>query len=263
MDGNYTLVIMHFNVLRLFQEKRNKLPHFLVLGVQKGGTTSLQKLLEQHQEVYLPECKEIHYFTQHSQKGTEWYTSHYTNAKKGQKRGDITPFYIFHPEAPRRIHNLLPKVKMIVLLRDPVERTLSQYFHAKRNGFENLELLEALEAEKYRLKKGGEYSLQKHSYKARSCYLEQLDRYENLFSKRQLLVLKSETLFNEPKLIWERLQAFLQLKTQPIPENVYKYNSGANEAKDINEDIKKMLRREFRKTVLGVRERYGIDWGWN
>ncbi|WP_115125952.1 sulfotransferase domain-containing protein [Synechococcus sp. GEYO] len=253
---------MNSDMLKVFQIHRNKLPHFLVLGVQKGGTTSLQRLLEQHQDVYLPKCKEVHYFTQHSHEARSWYASHYTKAKKGQKRGDITPFYIFHPEAPRRIHNLLPRVKMIILLRDPVERTLSQYFHARRNGFEQLELPEALQAEEYRLRNGGAYSLQKHSYKARSYYIEQLDRYEKLFKKNQIMVLKSETLFAEPKIIWGKIQEFINLKTQSLPKNIYKYNSGEDEAKTVDESIRTKLREEFKETVLAVRERYGIDWGW-
>ena len=176
--------------------ERLRLPHFLGLGTQKGGTTSLQKLLEQHPGVYLPTCKEVHYFSQHAEEPLRWYAEHYRDARRGQRRGDITPFYLFHPDVPARIRALLPQAKMIVLLRDPVERTLSQVFHARRHGFEALEVAEALAAEHERLASGNAYSFQKHSYVARSRYLDQLDRYEALFPQRQLLVLKSEDLFN-------------------------------------------------------------------
>ena len=118
--------------------RRLRLPHFLGLGTQKGGTTSLQKLLEQHPGVYLPPCKEVHYFTVHTKKPADWYAAHYSRAQPRQRRGDITPFYLFHPEVPNRIRSLMPRARMIVLLRDPVERALSQVFHARRHGFEAL-----------------------------------------------------------------------------------------------------------------------------
>ena len=72
--------------------RRLRLPHFLGLGTQKGGTTSLQKLLEQHPGVYLPTCKEIHYFSQHAEEPARWYAEHYRDARLGQRRGDITRF---------------------------------------------------------------------------------------------------------------------------------------------------------------------------
>ena len=131
--------------------RRLRLPHFLGLGTQKGGTTSLQKLLEQHPGVYLPPCKEVHYFSLHAEEPARWYAEHYRDARRGQRRGDITPFYLFHPDVPARIRALLPRARMIVLLRDPVERALSQVFHARRHGFETLEVADALAAEPERL----------------------------------------------------------------------------------------------------------------
>ena len=160
---------------------RLRLPHFVGLGTQKGGTTSLQRLLEQHPGVYLPPCKEVHYFTLHSEEPARWYAEHYRDARLGQRRGDITPFYLFHPKVPARIRALLPQARMIVLLRDPVERALSQVFHARRHGFEELDVVDALAAEHERLTAGNTYSFQKHSYVARSRYLEQLIAMKHCF----------------------------------------------------------------------------------
>ena len=124
-----------------------RLPDFLVLGTQKGGTTSLQQLLGHHPEVFLAAGKEVHYFSLHHDQPLSWYAAHYATAAAEQRCGDITPFYLFHPEIPGRIRALLPQVKLIALLRDPVERALSQVFHARRLGFEPLEPAEALAAE--------------------------------------------------------------------------------------------------------------------
>lgn len=241
---------------------RKRLPHFLVLGTQKGGTTSLQKLLEQHPGVYLPPCKEVHYFSLHADESPSWYASHYQNARWGQKRGDITPFYLFHPQAPERIQALLPRVRLIALLRDPVERTLSQYFHARRHGFESLDLGEALAAEPERLQSGGSYSFQKHSYLARSRYLEQLDRYEALFPRKRMLVLKSEELFNHTESTWKQIQHFLKLREIPLPSKLPRANAGQNEAVGINPEVRAQLKSELASTAAGVKARYGIDWGW-
>ncbi len=243
--------------------RQKRLPHFLGLGTQKGGTTSLQELLEQHPGVYLPACKEVHYFSQHAEEPARWYADHYRDAKRGQRRGDITPFYLFHPDVPARIRALLPRAKMIVLLRDPVERALSQVFHARRHGFEALEVADALAAEPERLATGGLYSLQKHSYVARSRYLEQLDRYEALFSHRQLLVLKSEDLFNNTAFIWETIQQFLKLPVIPLPIALPKANAGSGEAAEVEPEVRAQLRDALSTTASGVKQRYGIDWGWS
>ena len=249
--------------LRDLWPARERLPHFLVLGTQKGGTTSLQKLLEQHPGVYLPPCKEVHYFSLHADESPSWYSSHYRNARWRQKRGDITPFYLFHPQAPERIHSLLPRVRLITLLRDPVERSLSQYFHARRHGFESLDLSEALASEPQRLATGEAYSFQKHSYTARSRYLEQLDRYEALFPSNQLLILKSEDLFQNTDMVWEKIQHFLKLRAIPLPNSLPRANAGRGEAEVIPEEVRQRLRNALETTASGVKKRYGIDWGWN
>jgi len=152
---------------------------------------------------------------------------------------------------------------MIVLLRDPVERTLSQVFHARRHGFEALEVADALAAEPERLATGGAYSFQKHSYVARSRYLEQLDRYEALFPQRQLLVLKSEDLFNNTLAVWHTIQQFLNLEAIPLPMALPKANAGSGEATQVPAAVRGQLREALSTTASGVKERYGIDWGWS
>ena len=180
-----------------------------------------------------------------------------------QQRGDSTPFYLFHPQAPERIQALLPNVRLIALLRDPVERSLSQYFHARRHGFESLDLSEALTAETNRLATGEAYSFQKHSYVARSQYLEQLDRYEALFPKKRMLVLKSEDLFNYTQSTGKQIQQFLKLRDIPLPMKLPRANAGQGEASEIAPQVREQLKSELAATSAGVKARYGIDWGWS
>ena len=239
-----------------------RLPDFLVLGTQKGGTTTLQQLLIQHPGVCLAPGKEVHYFSKHWDQPTAWYASHYAGAAPQQRCGDITPFYLFHPQAPKRIHSLLPNAQLIVLLRDPVERALSQYFHSVRLGFETLPLEDALDAEEERLSTGKLQHLQEHSYVSRSRYLEQLDRYLELFPGRQLLVLQSETLFADPTATWRQIEAFLALPQAPCPAAAPKANAGQGEARAVTAGIRRDLRRQLEATALGVRERFGFGWDW-
>ena len=239
-----------------------RLPDFLGLGTQKGGTTSLHKWLSTHQQVFLPACKEVHYFDQQPEQPTSWYAQHFQNAQPEQVCGEITPFYLFHPDVPTRIHAVLPKVRMIVLLRDPVERTLSQVFHARKRGFESLMPEEALAAEASRLQSGNPESLQKHSYVSRSRYLEQLNRYETLFGQDQLLILQSEQLFSEPEKLWVQLLHFLQLEIIPLTKEFPQANRREGITNSVSKAVKNKLRNELAATALGVRERYGFGWDW-
>lgn len=240
----------------------SSLPDFLVLGTQKGGTTTLHRLLNQHPEIYLPACKEVHYFDQHYDKGQRWYNDQFQAAQPGQCCGDITPFYLFHPDVPERVHRLLPHARLIVLLRDPVERAISQLFHSRKRGFETLEPAEAFAAEKQRLASGAAYSQQKHSYVSRSRYLEQLDRYEALFPSDQLLILRSEDLFAQPDQIWPRILEFLGVPAIDLPGPLPQANAGDGLAAGIDPALKKQLRLELAETVSGVQRRYGIHWTW-
>ena len=239
-----------------------RLPDFLGLGTQKGGTTTLHTLLATHPQVFLPACKEVHYFDLHADREPGWYAAHFAAASETQRCGDITPFYLFHPEVPRRIQALLPRARMIVLLRDPVERALSQVFHAQRKGFEPLGLKQALAAEPERLASGNPYNLQKHSYVARSRYLEQLQRYEALFAADQLLVLRSEDLFQQPEQVWKQLLRFLELDAHPLPMRLPQANAGSGEAAAVDPEIREQLRCQLAATAAGVQERYGFGWGW-
>jgi hypothetical protein len=247
-----------------------RLPTFLCLGTQKGGTTTLHRLLVQHPQVFLPACKEVHYFSLHDQQPLSWYAEHYSSAQPGQRCGDITPYYLFHPRAPQRIQQVLPQAKLIVLLRDPVERSLSQVFHARRLGFEPLELEAALAAEAERLAGAEErlrepgstdYSHQKHSYLSRSRYEQQLQRYEALFPVRQLLVLRSEDLFSKAEQSWQQIQAFLELDPMPLPAPLARANAGRGEAEAVPEQVRAQLRHALADTAAAMQQRYRISWG--
>ena len=236
-----------------------RLPDFLGLGVQKGGTTTLHRLLRTHPGVALAPAKEVHYFTLHYEQGPRWYGRQFSAARPDQCCGEITPYYLFHPAVPRRVHGLVPHVKLIVLLRDPVERTLSHYFHSRRLGLEPLGLEAALAAEAGRLAdaepvlaqpSGRHRSHQENSYLSRSRYERQLPQWRALFPPEQLLVLRSEELFQRPAHGWARVQRFLGLEPHPLPQAAasLRANPGSGEAARVPQLMRDRLRQELSGT---------------
>ncbi|EAU71093.1 putative deacetylase sulfotransferase [Synechococcus sp. BL107] len=157
----------------------------------------------------------------------------------------------------------MPKVKMIVLLRDPAERAISQILHAKRKGFETLSPEEAIAREQERLQQGGIWSLQKHSYIGRSRYLEQLDRYEKLFKKDQMLILKSEDLFEKPAQEWIKITEFLGIRSDLRLPSMPKANEGVSMNEKLKQRLRRKIRKELQATADGIKERYGFEWTWN
>lgn len=245
------------------------LPSFVVLGTQKGGTTTLQEQLLRHPQAFLSDQKELQFFTLHFALGLAWYERQFAAANPEQHCGDITPYYLFHPEVPQRLRQCLPQARLVVVLRDPVERTLSGLFHSIRLGLEPEGVERALALEPSRLQgaeeclravDGVHRSHQVHSYVARSRYEQQLDRFEPELQAGRLLVLRSEDWFARPEQIWPQLLAFLGLKEQPLPLQSRAFNTGAGEAALVPSGIRARLRAELEPTYEAMAQRYGLHW---
>jgi hypothetical protein len=200
------------------------LPAVLLIGAQRSGTTSLFNYLIRHPAVLPPLGKEIHYFDLHYARGVRWYRGRFPYAYRlrgGAITLDASPYYLVHPRAPERAARLLPEVKLVAVLRNPVERAFSHYQHEVRDGRETLSFADAIEQESRRLEGEEErlrdepdyYSFNHHrySYTRRGLYLEQLGRWMAHFPRSQLLVLQSEALFHDPAAAVARVQAFLGL----------------------------------------------------
>lgn len=246
-----------------------RLPSFLCLGAQKAGTTSLQELLSRHPQVFLPRLKEVQYFTLHSDRDPTWYAGAYAEARENQRCGDITPYYLFHPAAPARIKSLLPGVRLVVLVREPVERALSGYFHSRRLREERLSIEHAFAAEDQRLagadevlrRPGGRHrSHQMHSYLSRSRYEVQIRRYLDHFDSSQILLIRSEDLFADPASEWDRLLPFLGLDSLPLPGPIPHANRGRSEATRVDERFRSRLRERLEPTYVEMEAEHGIRW---
>lgn len=243
--------------------------YFLGLGAQKAGTTTLHGWLEQHPQLFLPACKEVHFFSLYYFRGWSWYEQHFhPGLDAGLKCGEITPYYLFHPEASERIAAMLPEVRLIVLLRDPVDRAISQYFHARRLGFESLSLRAAFDLETDRLAgadavlaadAGRHQAHQEQSYLSRSLYGEQLRRYRQRFKDEQLLVLRSEDLFERPDRCWQQLLDHLELQPMDCPP-LPRANRGRGEQGEVSAEDRAAIRVRLARVYEEMQRDYGFSW---
>lgn len=214
--------------LRRLNASRRALPYFLIIGAQKGGTTSLYNDLVQHPQVAGALRKELHYFDINNHRSVNWYRAHFPILGRSTRiTGEASPYYLFHPYASVRIKDLLPDVKLIVMLRNPIDRAWSHYHHEITRGFEKLSFEQAIEAESRRVGDPSTIGADSNSdaachhrhfsYLARGRYAQQLRRWFEFFPREQMLVLKSEEYFEDPATTYCQLLEFLGLDgLQPV-----------------------------------------------
>ncbi len=197
-------------------------PAFMIIGTQKGGTTSLFRYLSKHPDVEMAFKKEVHFFDCFYFKGIDWYLSHFPLRSEAAQSGEASPTYLFHPEAPSRIHAAFPQAKFIALLRNPVERAYSHHQMEFRRGRDSLSFEEAIAKEPERLRDsnpdiaGGNW--RRYSYVSRGMYIEQMARWLEVFPREQFLIIKSEEFFREPERFFGQVLEFLGLPSFPLPE---------------------------------------------
>ena len=228
------------------------LPNFLVIGAQKSGTSSMFSYLKQHPQVLRPIFKEPYFFDRQYHRGLAWYGSNFPSQRAVNRLNDrmgrahltfeATATYIFDEHVPARVARDLKTRKFILLLRNPAERVISAFQHARRMGIESRSLAEAVESDmqRYRAEAAGEKENGQHprpSYLKRGIYHEAVARWQSVFSPDDLLVLQSETLFAEPAKVMTEVFQFLDLP-QPSridfePQNVGGYKEREAEVRDV------------------------------
>lgn len=257
------------------------LPDFLIIGAQKGGTTSLYNYLIQHPGVTPALKKEVHFFDNNFARGARWYKSHFPRRSEvhdagaaGATRlltGESSPYYLFHPLAPERAFETVPATKLIVMLRHPVERALSHHQHNVRKRDEALPFSEALEQEEERLA-GEEQRLirgevsrsrrhQNFSYRARGAYLDQLERWTRFFRREQLLVLSSEAFYRNTQTSLNDVTDFLDLP-RFIWKSYERHNSGGG-YKRMDALLRQQLLAHFEPHNRRLEDYLGVTFGWD
>ncbi|WP_160050660.1 sulfotransferase domain-containing protein [Nocardiopsis sp. FR4] len=210
------------------------LPDILICGAQRAGTTSLFKALCRHPAVTGPTLRKgVHFFDTDYDRGLDWYRAHFPTRAALRARGgrprtrvvESSPYYLFHPLAAERIARDLPDVRVVVVLRDPVERAYSAHAHERARGFETEDFARALELEPRRLAGEEEriladpgyrsHSHQHHGYVARGRYVDQLVRLEKHLGRDRLHVVDHADLFDGTAEALAGIERFLGLPPGP------------------------------------------------
>jgi sulfotransferase family protein len=236
------------------------LPDYVVVGTQKSGTSYVGQGLAQHPAIVPASRSEVHYFDWHFPRGDAWYRAHFptrlTRERMLRQRGEfacgeVTPSYLFAPVVAPRIAALLPDAKFIVMLRNPVDRLLSQYHHDVRRGKQARSLDAAI----------AHGLAQLHAwphYLGRSLYAGQLERWFHVFDRSQIHVMISERMFADPVRAICELHEFIGL-TPVAPEPArnwgVRYPPMADELRDRLQDF-------FAEDVARLAELLGADPGW-
>ncbi len=264
--------------------RMRSLPDFIIIGAQKSGTTSLYNFLAQHPLVIPATTKEIHFFdnvNNNFARGRNWYRSHFPSSlykiykkathKQGFITGEASPYYIFHPLVPRRISEMVPRVKLIVLLRNPLDRAYSHYQHNVRMGREPLSFEEAIDSEEERLEGEIEKMLvdqnywsfnhQHFSYRSRGIYIDQLRAWQTYFTREQILVLGSEDFYSNLSATYNKALTFLNLPNWGLVEYGKHNYWGRYQLMDAT--TKKRLLDYFEPYNKELYDFLGIEFDWD
>ena len=182
------------------QADASTLPTFLIIGAQKSGTSSLWAYLRQHPQVFLPDFKEPGFFVEEVRwhLGLDWYRGLFAGAGDAIARGEASTFYTMYPYAtggPERMAAIIPDVRLIYLMRDPIQRMRSAYVQALADGLERRKISEAL--------------LLDPRYVSFTRYALQAEQYLDWFPRDQMLFLTAEDLKDRREETLKEVQTFV------------------------------------------------------
>lgn len=271
---------------RLWTADLRTLPDLLVIGAQRSGTSSLYRYLRMHPNVAGPLRKEVDYFGFRFDRGEHWYRANFplmARRELAQRLGrpfltfEATPDYLLHPLAAGRAGALVPDARIVVLLRDPVDRAVSHFRHAVRHGWETLPFQDALAAEPDRL--DGEMAhihenpgyrasaLRRYSYVTRGLYAEQIARWLEVFPRGQLLAIDATQLYEDPAGALHTVLDFVGLpRWQPAEFRNYSYRTAdvhkGSSTSGVGESLDD-LRRHFRPANAELERLLGQSFSWS
>lgn len=218
------------------------MPNFLIIGAAKSGTTSLYNYIQQHPAVYMSSNKEPRFFAFEGKrpdfrgpgddpvayKGVvtdmESYKQLFAGVSGEVAIGEASTHYLYNPEVPAKIRRHLPEVRLIAMLRDPVERAYSSFMHKRREGFEpHTDFETALQEEPSRIR--GNWALLWH-YKSMGFYYEQVKRYFELFDREQIRIYLYEDFRSDPLSVTRDIFRHLGVDESFKPDMAIKHNAG-------------------------------------
>jgi hypothetical protein len=255
-------------------------PDFIIIGAHKSGTTSLYNYLIQHPGVMAALRKEVHFFDKFYWRRGLWYRACFPTVWEKARRsrqlgytcrtGEATPYYLYHPDIPRRVKRHVPQARLIVVLRDPVERAFSHYRVNVKTGRETVSFEEALDREEDRLR-GETEKLQRnpyyyspahmrYSYLGRGVYVDQLQNWLRFFPREQMLILNSQGLRNDTSNTFLKTLDFVGLPAWEPAE--YKTYLVSPKDLELSDATRQRLIAYFRPHNQRLYDYLGLDFGW-
>lgn len=250
---------------------KGKLPDFVIIGVQKCGTTTLERNLSKHPEIYMTEychpgsSREVHFFDTNYQKGVDWYKSLFKDSN-GRICGEKTPKYITNKLYMERLYSTIPDAKLIISLRDPVKRLISQV-NMRKKRFPDLKLEDVLNDDEY-MGRGFYYSQIKNNvlsfYKKEQVHIVIIDKNEFTIMRNQgttqegLQGLSIEDKTHHTKTIMNEVYKFLKVPEIDLNYGYYyvgEYQSDLGVTEELLDKVKKIYKIENEKLFdfLGYR----------
>ncbi|OAB61991.1 hypothetical protein AY599_10535 [Leptolyngbya valderiana BDU 20041] len=241
---------------------RPSYPDFTIIGCQKGGTTSLYYYLNEHPNLFLSLDKEIHFWSFNYKKGVQWYLAHFpaVPCDKPLVMGEASPTYLEFSTAPERMYREFPNMKLIVLLRNPVDRAISHYYHWVRLNKETRPLEVALTEQLDNALTVEKPAQIRNHYIARGLYLNFLKKWMQIYPIEQFLVLASEAFNADPNTIVQTTHQFLGVPQYPL-KTYKKYNSSTYRSN--HTEIRQKLAEFYRPHNQKLESFLGTTFNWS
>lgn len=243
-------------------------PNFLIVGIGKGGTSSLYYYLGKHPQILPAIRKEIHFFSENIERGLDWYLSHFPPIPKESifLTGEATPWYFVSYEVEKKVASVFPNIKIILLLRNPILRAFSQYQMQLKFAGEQRSFAEVISSEIEAIKKfssPGEddstYWQTEKGYLLFGLYFYFIEKWMAVFPREQFLILRSEDFYANPAATLTQIFEFLGVPDYPLAEYP-NYNPGYYNP--ISDDLWQTLAEFFRPHNQKLEEYLGMNFNW-
>jgi tetratricopeptide (TPR) repeat protein len=244
-------------------------PNFLIVGIGKGGTSSLYYYLVKHPQILPAIRKEIHFFSENIERGLDWYLSHFPPIPQESNflTGEATPWYFVSCESANKIAHVFPDVKLIILLRNPIFRSFSHYQMQLRLGEEQRSFASVISSEIEAIKNLSSFGEADSDYwqTEKGCLLFSLyfyfiEKWMAVFPREQFLILRSEDFYANPAATLTQVFDFLGVPDYPLPEYP-NYNPGSYNP--ISDDLRQTLAKFFRPHNQQLEEYLGMKFDWD
>lgn len=240
---------------------KQKRIHFIIVGVQKAGTSAIHNYLSQHQSIFMPDKKELHYFDRlQSTRLFNTYKAYhkYFDFSSNKLLGEATPIYCYWKNSLERIKKYNPNIKLILILRNPIDRAYSHWNMEYARGFEKRSFLQAIKEEIQEIETNTYVPHKVKSYVDRGLYSSQVKKMYSLFEKKNTYVDFYFNLKKDEKLFMDSILHFLEVDTGNYVFKKKKVNKFSYE-RSISNDEKKILTTFYRNDIRQLEKLVNIN----